>query len=41
MSKLTNKIAVITGGNNCIGYATTKEFISHGAVARLEKGKNK
>jgi NAD(P)-dependent dehydrogenase (short-subunit alcohol dehydrogenase family) len=31
MSKLTNKTAVITGGNSGIGLATAKEFIKEGA----------
>ena len=31
MSKLSNKIAVITGGNSGIGFATAKEFIAQGA----------
>lgn len=31
MSKLTNKIAVITGGSTGIGFATAKEFIAQGA----------
>jgi NAD(P)-dependent dehydrogenase (short-subunit alcohol dehydrogenase family) len=31
MSKLTNKVAVITGGNAGIGLATAKEFIAQGA----------
>lgn len=32
MSKLSNKIAVITGGNAGIGFATAQEFISQGAT---------
>lgn len=31
MSKLNGKIAVVTGGNSGIGYATAKEFIAQGA----------
>jgi NAD(P)-dependent dehydrogenase (short-subunit alcohol dehydrogenase family) len=31
MSTLNNKIAVVTGGNSGIGYATAKEFIAKGA----------
>ncbi|TAE86787.1 MAG: glucose 1-dehydrogenase [Bacteroidetes bacterium] len=31
MSKLKNKVAVITGGNAGIGFATAKEFIAQGA----------
>ncbi len=31
MTKLKNKVAVITGGNSGIGYATAKEFIAQGA----------
>src|SRR5579872_4192835 len=31
MSNLTNKVAVITGGNSGIGFATAKEFIAKGA----------
>ncbi|WP_312991798.1 SDR family oxidoreductase [Chryseobacterium flavum] len=32
MKKFTNKLAVITGGNSGIGYATAKELISEGAT---------
>jgi NAD(P)-dependent dehydrogenase (short-subunit alcohol dehydrogenase family) len=32
MSKLKNKVAVITGGNSGIGYATAKEFVAQGAT---------
>jgi NAD(P)-dependent dehydrogenase (short-subunit alcohol dehydrogenase family) len=28
MSKLQNKVAVVTGGNSGIGYATAQELIS-------------
>jgi NAD(P)-dependent dehydrogenase (short-subunit alcohol dehydrogenase family) len=31
MTSLTNKVAVVTGGNSGIGYATAKEFIAQGA----------
>lgn len=31
MSKLTGKVAVVTGGNSGIGYATAKELIEQGA----------
>lgn len=31
MSSLANKVAVITGGNSGIGFATAKEFIAQGA----------
>jgi NAD(P)-dependent dehydrogenase (short-subunit alcohol dehydrogenase family) len=31
MSQLQNKVAVITGGNSGIGYATAEEFLSQGA----------
>ena len=31
MSNLENKIAIVTGGNSGIGYATAKEFIAQGA----------
>lgn len=31
MKKLSNKIAVITGGNSGIGFATAQEFIAQGA----------
>ncbi|MEJ7740418.1 MAG: glucose 1-dehydrogenase [Chitinophagaceae bacterium] len=31
MNKLKNKVAVVTGGNSGIGFATAKEFIAQGA----------
>jgi NAD(P)-dependent dehydrogenase (short-subunit alcohol dehydrogenase family) len=31
MSKLSNKVAVITGGNSGIGFATAQDFIAQGA----------
>lgn len=31
MGKLANKVAVVTGGNSGIGFATAKEFIAQGA----------
>jgi NAD(P)-dependent dehydrogenase (short-subunit alcohol dehydrogenase family) len=31
MSKLTNKVAVVTGGNSGIGYTTAEHFIAEGA----------
>lgn|SRR5690554_686365 len=40
MSKLKNKIAVITGGNTGIGFATAKEFIAQGAKVVIT-GRNK
>jgi len=35
MKNLANKIAVITGGNSGIGYATAKEFIKRGATTLI------
>ncbi|MEX6688011.1 SDR family oxidoreductase [Danxiaibacter flavus] len=31
MNKFRNKVAVVTGGNSGIGYATAKELVKHGA----------
>ena len=31
MSKLNGKVAVVTGGNSGIGYASAKDFIANGA----------
>ena len=39
MNKLQNKIAVVTGGNSGIGYATAKELIAQGAKVVIT-GKN-
>lgn len=39
MKKLENKIALITGGNSGIGYATAEKFISEGATVVIT-GKN-
>lgn len=40
MSILSNKLAVVTGGNSGIGYATAKEFIGQGAKVIIT-GRNK
>jgi NAD(P)-dependent dehydrogenase (short-subunit alcohol dehydrogenase family) len=41
MKKLTNKVAVITGGSSGIGLATAKEFINQGArVVIFGRGKD-
>ncbi|WP_298734196.1 SDR family oxidoreductase [uncultured Chitinophaga sp.] len=32
MSTLINKVAIVTGGNSGIGYATAKEFVAQGAT---------
>lgn len=39
MNKLQNKIAVVTGGNSGIGYATAKELLAQGAKVVIT-GKN-
>lgn len=31
MNKFSNKLAIVTGGNSGIGYATAKELIAEGA----------
>lgn len=40
MINLTNKVAVVTGGNSGIGYATAKEFVAQGAKVVIT-GRNK
>ncbi|MBS1664858.1 MAG: SDR family oxidoreductase [Bacteroidetes bacterium] len=40
MSTLNNKVAVVTGGNSGIGYATAKELIEQGATVVIT-GRNK
>jgi NAD(P)-dependent dehydrogenase (short-subunit alcohol dehydrogenase family) len=40
MSRFTNKIAVVTGGNSGIGYATARAFVGEGAKVVLT-GRNK
>ncbi|MDR6945119.1 glucose 1-dehydrogenase [Mucilaginibacter pocheonensis] len=40
MNNLTNKVAVVTGGNSGIGYAAAKELIAHGAKVVIT-GRNK
>jgi NAD(P)-dependent dehydrogenase (short-subunit alcohol dehydrogenase family) len=40
MSRFTNKIAVVTGGNSGIGYATARAFVEEGAKVVLT-GRNK
>ncbi|PKB16869.1 glucose 1-dehydrogenase [Flavobacterium sp. 5] len=45
MNKLSNKIAIVTGGNSGIGYATAKDFKENGAqviiTGRNEQATNK
>src|SRR5688500_15348593 len=40
MKKLTNKVAVITGGSSGIGLATAQEFVDHGSKVVIF-GRNK
>jgi NAD(P)-dependent dehydrogenase (short-subunit alcohol dehydrogenase family) len=40
MKKMENKVAVVTGGNSGIGYATAKEFLTQGAKVIIT-GRNK
>jgi NAD(P)-dependent dehydrogenase (short-subunit alcohol dehydrogenase family) len=40
MSTLTNKVAIVTGGNSGIGYATAKELVEKGAKV-IVTGRNK
>lgn len=40
MNNLTNKIAVVTGGNSGIGYAAAKELIAQGATVVIT-GRNR
>ena len=40
MNRFTNKIAVVTGGNSGIGYATARAFVAEGAKVVLT-GRNK
>ncbi|ASU36256.1 glucose 1-dehydrogenase [Mucilaginibacter xinganensis] len=40
MKDLTNKVAVVTGGNSGIGYASAKEFVAKGAHVVIT-GRNK
>ena len=40
MSSLANKVAIVTGGNSGIGYATAKEFVAQGAQVIIT-GRNK
>src|SRR5688500_16205158 len=40
MKKMENKVAVVTGGNRGIAYATAKEFLTQGAKVIIT-GRNK
>ena len=40
MKKLADKIAVVTGGNSGIGYATANEMVAEGATVIIT-GRNK
>jgi NAD(P)-dependent dehydrogenase (short-subunit alcohol dehydrogenase family) len=40
MKKMENKVAVVTGGNSGIGYASAKEFLTQGAKVIIT-GRNK